>query len=84
MIVHLSLWRVMAWIGAGLCGRSATGEEGSGRWQDKSRASRWDVGAQNCKTFRATRLSPRLALIQENHAFPPCNEPAANHLPLRP
>lgn len=84
MIDRLSFWRVMAWIGAELYGRTVARREGSEGWQDKSGASRWGVGAENCYVSRASRLTPRLASFRESRAFRPRNEPAANHLPLRP
>ena len=76
MIDRLSFWRVVAWFGAELCGRWVAREEGSGGWQDKSGASRWGVGPQNCSGFRASRYITRLALFREILAFPPRSEPA--------
>lgn len=84
VIARWPLWRVMAWIGAELCGRWVARGECSGGWQDKSGASRWGVGAQNCTICRASRDKSRLAPFREIDAFPPCNEPADKHLPLQP
>jgi hypothetical protein len=84
VIAPLHFWRVMAWIGVWKCGSQVAGGEGSGRWQDKSGASRWGVGAQTYELSRASRLTPRLASFRDNRAFLPRNEPAANHLTLQP
>jgi hypothetical protein len=80
----LPLWRVMAWVGGWWRSLKAGERKGRLRWQDKSGASRWGVGAQNYEPSKASRLTPRLAPFREIDAFPPCNEPAANHLPLQP
>jgi hypothetical protein len=77
VITPLSFWRVLAWIGAELCGRAAVGGASSEGWQDESGASRWGVGGQNCKVFRASRCSPRLAPFAATHAVVPRDEPAA-------
>jgi hypothetical protein len=61
MIAPSPFWRVIAWIGAILCGREAAEEAGSGAWQDKSSAVRWGGEEQNCWTFSASRLAVLLA-----------------------
>lgn len=84
MIARSSFWRVMAWIGAGLCGKLVAGGAGSGGWQDESGASRWGVEAQNCEDSRASRYTPRLAPLAATRAFLPRDEPAACRLPVQP
>ncbi len=77
MIAPLSGFRVMAWIGAGLCGMVASEGKMEGGWQDESGASRRGVGVRICVVFKASRRAPRLAPFPRMHAIPLCAEPAA-------
>lgn len=80
----LPIWRFMAWPGAKLCESGVAGKDGSRGWQDKSGASRWGVGPQNCSGFRASRYITRLALFREILAFPARSEPAVVRLAVQP
>lgn len=84
MTNHLPIWRVMAWTSAKLCGRRVAEKDGSEGWQDKSGASRWGVGPQNCSGFKASRDVTRLALFREILAFPPRSEPAVICFAVQP
>ena len=81
MIDLLPFWRVMAQSGAGLCGRSVAGGEGSGGWQDKSSAVGWGGGYWNCWTFSASHVSALLAEFPEIGAFLPFSAPSPSRQP---
>lgn len=51
MIAPLLFWRVMAWIGAGLCGIVGVGRQAKLGWQDKSGGVGWGGDRQNYWTL---------------------------------
>ena len=63
MIALLPLWRFMAWIGEGLCGRTAVGRHGEGGWPDKSAAVGVGGGDCNKTIISAVAPNPLLALL---------------------
>lgn len=62
MIGTLILRRIMAWIGAELCGRLIAEGEDSGRWPDKSAAVGVGVGDWNKAIISAVAPIALLAL----------------------
>ena len=62
MIAMFALWRVMACVGADLCGRSAVKGGGSGGWPDKSTAVGVGCETRNCSALTAVARNTLLAL----------------------
>lgn len=62
MTALLLLWRVKAWIGAGLCRSAARKGKAEGGWPDKSAAVGVGCEARNCAALTAVARNTQLAL----------------------
>lgn len=67
MIATFVLWRVMAWIGAQMCGKWAVKGERSGGWRDKRAAGCGGCEAQKSPASRAIHI---LSLLAPRRIFP--------------
>lgn len=76
MITRLPFWRVLAWIGAGLCGKWAVKGGRLRGWRDKTAAGCGGRGARNCWRNSAIHEFALLAASLAKRPIPPFYAPS--------